>query len=93
MCLEFKWLEINNDSKNRIIIQTIKNFFHKAETVMLITLFNITQLTKCLRFFSVMIITDVKKKTYASTGVTETNVLLFFPFLNSTTPLDKANKE
>ena len=37
MCLEFKWLEINNDSKNRIIIQTIKNFFHNGATVMLIT--------------------------------------------------------
>jgi len=51
MCLEFKWLEINNDSKNRIIIQTIKNFFHKVEFAMLITFFNITQLATCLRFF------------------------------------------
>jgi len=63
MCLEFKWLEINNDSKNRIIIQTIKNFFHNVKFAMLITFFNITQLAKRLRFFSVMIITDAKKKT------------------------------
>jgi len=93
MCLEFKWLEINNNSKNRIIIQTIKNFFHNVKFVMLITFFNITQLAMRLRFFSVMIITDAKKKLYASTGDTETNVLSFFPFLNSTIPSDNANKE
>jgi len=61
---------------------------------MLITFFNIIQLATCFRFFfsedrSLL----QRKKLYASTGVTETKVLLFFPFLNSTMPSDNANKE
>ena len=60
---------------------------------MLITLSQRHHNKEVFENFSVMIDHRCSEKIYASTGVTETKVLLFLPFLNSTTPSANANKE
>jgi hypothetical protein len=57
-----------------------------------LTIVKITIILNYPNFFSKKFLTG-RKKAYASAAMIETNVLLFFPFLNSTTPSLNANKE
>ena len=57
-----------------------------------LTIVKITIILNYPNFFSKKFQTG-RKIAYASAAMIETNVLLFFPFLNSTTPSLNANKE